>query len=245
VRELLERDALDEALLAREARRLGLDRDDAVVRERLVNNVAFAASDDAAPDTRYREALALGMDESDALIRRRLAARMRDRLRAGAARAPIDDAVLRAWFDAHRDRYEEPATVGITQVCFAGRDAERRARAALPSLRRPVAALARVGDPCLYGSEVPLRSEAELARSGGAAFARAVFAAEAGAWTGPVASSQGWHLVFVRERLPARSADFAAVRDAVRDACIAERQDAALREGIERLRAAYAAEAAR
>ncbi len=244
VRALLERDALDEALLAREARRLGLDRDDAVVRERLVSNVAFTG-DEAAPDERYREALALGMDQSDALVRRRLAARMRDRFRAEAARAPIDDATLRAWFAAHRDGYEEPPAVRLTQLCFSGPGAERRARAALPLLLRApadAAVIARSGDPCLQGSEVPLHSEAELAGGWGAGFARAVFAARVGVWTGPIASSQGWHLVRLRERSPARSARFDVVREAVRDACVAERQDAALREGVARLRAAYAAE---
>ncbi len=243
LRGLLERDAFDEELLAREARRLGLDRDDAVVRERLVSNMAFRArSRRRPPSDRYREALALGMDASDALVRRRLPARMAARLRADAAREPIDEVTLRAWFERHRQDYEQPAAVRFAQRCFSrearGRDAESRARAELALLRSDAAAadVAR-GDPCLFGNEVPLRSEAELERAFGAAFARAVFRAEAGAWTGPVASSQGVHLVFVRHRVAPRAADFDAVRDAVRDACIAERQDAALREGIAALRA--------
>ena len=244
LRALLERDAFDEALLAREARRLGLDRDDAVVRERLVRNMGFVLGRDVAPERLYRAALALGMDGSDALVRRRLAARMSARLRADAVRAPIDEATLRAWFDHHRDDYEEPAAVRFTQVCFT-RDAldgaaEARARAAFASLRRDAdagAAAGLRGDPCLFGNEVPLRSEAELARSFGATFARAAFRAATGTWTGPVASSQGVHLVFVRDRVAKRAADFEAVRDAVRDACIAERQDAALRDGIAALRA--------
>jgi hypothetical protein len=241
---LLERDAFHEELLAREARRLGLDRDDAVVRERLVSNMGFVLGRDVAPDRLYREALALGMDTSDALVRRRLAARMTARLRADAARAPIDEATLRGWFDRHRDDYEEPAAVRFAQLCFAretrGGAAESRARETLASLRRDAdagAAASRRGDPCLFGSEVPLRSEAELARSFGASFTRAAFGAETGVWTGPVASSQGVHLVFVRDRVAKRAADFEAVRDAVRDACIAERQDAALRDGLAALRA--------
>ena len=247
VRDLLERDALDEALLAREARRLGLDRGDAVVRERLVSNVAFAGSEDATAEERYREALALGMEASDAVVRRRLAALMTARLRADAARAPIDDAALRAWFETHRDAYRQPAARRFAQLCFGGADAEARATAALASLRgTPLesTAIARAGDPCFSGAESPLRSEAELARSYGVAFARAIFAAEPNRWLDPIASSQGWHLVFVREQVPARDAEFAALRDAVRDASIAERQELALREGIAALRAAYAAESA-
>jgi len=242
LRVLLERDAFDEELLAREARQLGLDRDDAVVRERLVSNMGFVLGRDIAPERLYREALALGMDASDALVRRRLAARMTARLRADAAREPIDEATLRAWFDRHRDDYEQPAAVGFAQLCFTrgalDEDAESRARAALASLRPDaVVGAGRSGDPCLFGNEVPLRSEAELARSFGATFARAAFRAETGVWTGPVASSQGVHLVFVRNRVATRAADFEAVRAAVRDACVAERQDAALRDGIAALRA--------
>jgi hypothetical protein len=267
---LLERDAWREEVLAREARRLGLDRDDAVVRERLVSNMRVlhdgplerrptlggaeqsepdALRRDAAPDRLYREALALGMDASDALVRRRLAARMAARLRADAAREPIDETTLRAWFDAHRDAFEQPAAVRLAQICFARSEregeAERRARSALASLRDaaigPAEAAPR-GDPCLLGNAISLRSEAELERSFGAAFARAVFAADTREWTGPIASSQGVHLVRVQERLAARGADFESVRFAVRDACIAERQDGALREGVARLRARYAAE---
>jgi hypothetical protein len=243
LRALLERDAFDEEVLAREARRLGLDRDDAVVRERLVSNMRFALGGGAAPERLYREALALGMDASDALVRRRLAALMTARLRTNAAREPIDEATLRAWFDRHRNDYEQPAAVRFAQVCFTrdARDgeAESRARAALASLRRDAVAAAmagRRGDSCLFGSDVPLRGEAELSRSFGASFARAAFRAETGVWTGPVASSHGVHLVFVQDRVEPRAAEFGDVRDAVRDACIADRQDAALRDGIAALR---------
>ncbi len=252
---LLERDAMAEELLAREARRLGLDRDDAVVRERLVSNMRATPSGNATPtrsaaepEDLYREALALGMDVSDTLVRRRLAARMSALLRADAARAPIDDATLHAWFDAHRDDFAQPAAVRLAQLCFTRSDregeAERRAQRELVALRRAAiepADASRRGDPCLLGNALALRSEAELERSFGAAFARAALAADTGVWLGPIASREGVHLVRVEERVAARAAAFESVRDAVRDACIAERQDAALREGIARLRARYAA----
>ena len=258
---LLERDAQGEEVLAREARRLGLDRDDAVVRERLVSNMlalqggplerepseAESMRRDATQGRLYREALALGMDASDTLVRRRLAARMTARLRADAAREPIDEVALRAWFDAHQDVFEQPAALRFAQICFARSDregeAERRARSALASLRDaaiPAAEASRRGDPCLLGTAISLRSAAELERSFGAAFARAAFAADLGVWTGPIASREGVHLVRVQERVAARGAAFESVREAVRDACIAERQDAALRDGVARLRARYA-----
>ncbi len=258
---LLERDAQREELLAREARRLGLDRDDAVVRERLVSNMlalqggpiedqsseSQALRRGAAPERLYREALALGIDASDALVRRRLAARMTERLRADAAREPVDEVALRAWFDAHRDAFEEPAAVRFAQVCFARSDRdpvpERRARSTLAALRSAAILPAEAhhrGDPCLLGNAISLRSEAELERGFGAAFARAAFAADVGVWTGPIASREGVHLLRVEERVARRVADFESVRSAVRDACIAERQDAALREGVARLRARYA-----
>jgi hypothetical protein len=247
LRAQLERDALDEALLAREARRLGLDRGDAVVRERLVSNIAFAGGEDATPEERHREALALRMDETDAVVRRRLAALATARLRAEAARAPIDDAALRAWFEAHRGAYQQPAALRYQQRCFRGADAETRAEATLASLQwgsRDRSA-ERGDDPCFHGGETPLQSEAELASRYGVDFARSVFAAAAGDWVGPLASSQGWHLVLVRERVAARDPDLEFVRDAVRDAVIAERQERALREGIASLRAGYAAESPR
>jgi hypothetical protein len=59
----------DQELLEREARRLGLGRDDSAVRRRLVRNLRFLGEGNAAgEEADYEEALALGLDRSDLVV---------------------------------------------------------------------------------------------------------------------------------------------------------------------------------
>jgi len=241
---LAARDASEEALLASEARRLGIDRDDPVVRGRLVRNLQLARGDAASPEALYGEALSLGMDRSDWVVERRLAERMAARLRAEGAEQPVSDEALRSAFDRHRDVWERPATVQISHLFFSharrGADADSDARAALSALRAarlgPDAAAGR-GDPFLLGGDLPPRSADELARGFGPRFAAAVAALEPGAWSEPIESSYGLHLVWVRARAPAEPADFERVRPQVEDVLRSERGEAALRAALRRLRA--------
>ena len=67
----------DEELLEREARRLGLDRDDGGIRRRLVRNLRFLGQTKGSGERAdYEEALALGLGDSDLVVRRRLVQRL-------------------------------------------------------------------------------------------------------------------------------------------------------------------------
>jgi hypothetical protein len=233
-------DARDEALLAREARRLGLDRDDAFVRETLASRMAFLAPGDASPDARVADAVALGLDARDPVVRRRLAGRLAARIRADAAAAPVDEPALRAWFDARRARWTAPATASVVQVFFAGDGAASRARAALAAIGRThldPAAAAKLGDASFFCAELAPTDAPRLASRFGVAFARAAFAAPIGAWVGPVASSHGVHLLFVRARTDTRAARLDEVRASVESAWRAERAERAFDAALARLRA--------
>lgn len=236
--------ASDEELLVREARQLGLDRGDPVVRGRLVRNLRLTGDPPGSTDALYRQALALGMDQSDFVVRHRLAERMEARLRAADAGPPAGEAELRAYYEQHVSVWTRPAAFEIAHVFFSrarrGAVAGSDARAELARLRAarvgPDAGSAH-GDPCLLGSQLPLRSQAALARDFGPAFSDAVAVLEPGAWSEPIASSYGVHLVWVRARAVAEPEPFEAVRARVEDALRSERSDAALRAGIAALRA--------
>ena len=231
--------ARDEALLAREARRRGIDRGDAVVRETVARRAGFFLEADASPDERLAEAQAMGLETRDPVVQRRLAMRLAAEIRAAAAADAPDEATLRAWFDAHRERWTKPATARVAQVFFAGADATERARRARAAIERgalaPEAA-ARLGDPSLFGAEIVATDPAQLAARMGAELAHAAFTAPVGTWVGPIASSHGVHLLLVRERSEPRVADFGVVASAVESAWRAERGDAALDAVLARLR---------
>jgi hypothetical protein len=259
---------VNDELLYREARRLGFDRDDPVVQQRLIRNMQFAranmqfaraetgagaapgggatsgAGGGETPDAAalYAEALELGMDRSDLVVRRRLIQRMRFAIEARALAEPPTDAELREHYAKNLASYRDAARVRLVQLYFDG-DPPGEAAAALVRLREagtgPEAAGA-AGDAFLLGSEQPSQSQRELAERFGATFAEAAFAAPAGAWSGPLASSYGEHLVWVREHTPELQRAFDEVRDSVQYAVVAERRrrelDAALRalrEGVQ------------
>jgi hypothetical protein len=232
------RAASDAQLLEREARRLGLDRDDAVIQRRLLRNLRFLGEGGAGAD--YEEALALGLDRSDPVVRRRLVQRLELRAAAWARASEPSDAELLDLLARHPERYSLPARTRLSHV-FLSRarrgsrlDAADRALERALAGRAPEAALG-LGDPFLPGRDLAPRSEAELAAVFGPGFARAVSVLEPGRWSGPIESSYGRHRVFVHERTPARTARLREVRSALREGAFAERAEAVLADWLQRL----------
>ncbi|MDB5474808.1 MAG: hypothetical protein JWP49_319 [Phenylobacterium sp.] len=200
------RDRIDEELLAREGQRLGLDKDDLIIRRRLAQKMAFASED------------------------------------VGAVAEP-GEATLRAYYAKNADRYATPAHIALKQVYFsaergpAGRTA---AGQALARARSPSDVGAEpVGDPFVLPLSYADVSLDDLIRDYGADYARAVQAAPIGAWTGPVASAYGLHLVKVEHRSGAAVAPFESVRADVRDGWLADRRAANNAAFLQGLRKRY------
>jgi hypothetical protein len=225
----------DDALLVREALARDLQRSDDVVRRRLVQNLRFTRPDDTrGDDALVEEAIALGLHESDLVVRRRLAQKMRLLLAARARASEPSDAELRDYLERHAERFTEPERVAVTQLYFRE---PARAEAALEMLAARGEGVAALGDALPLPRELPPHARTELAARLGPAFAEAAFAGPDARWLGPVASAWGHHLLFVRERTPARRSAFETVRSELREALLAERAEAATRRQLAALRA--------
>ncbi len=215
----------DDDLLFAEALARGYAQTDTVVRRRLAANLRFAEGERGRSEEELvRDALALGMHESDLVVRRRLITKLRLLLGAdGRERAP-SEAELASELAARSERFTEPARVRIRQIYLGEQLASDPARAdvALP-----------------FGVELPSLSEAELARLLGADFARRVFGLPLHTWSGPLASSVGFHRVRVEERTPARVSSLAVVRPQLREELRAERAERALAAELAELRARH------
>jgi len=250
--------AVDDELLLREARRLGLDEHDVVVRRRLVQNMRFLrgeepGDDDALyaepgdDDALYAEALALGMDESDPVVRRRLIQRMRLAIEAQAGADDPSDAELLEYRSRHLERFTSPDRVRFTQVFF---DPARRAEAAqtdaaalLARLDDAAPAAARPqprGDPFPAAGSQALQSEREISKLFGPEFASSLMGLPEGRWRGPLRSAHGFHLVRVEERRAGAVQDLDSIRSALHHGVQAERRQRALARALVALRARYA-----
>ena len=74
----------------------------------------------------YREGLALGLDRGDSNIRERVIFKALSLTQAGVVLPKIDEAGLRAWFNAQRERYDPPARVDFQEAVLSqDRSAER------------------------------------------------------------------------------------------------------------------------
>jgi hypothetical protein len=230
--------AVTDEMLYREALARGWAESDPVVRRRLLRNMTFVGGSELDSDALLREARALGLDRSDVVVRRRLIQRMRLALADAAASALPEpsDAELVEFRAAKPESFSGPAAVAFSHVFFA-RDELRAAEllAELQSVEAPVAAAAGAGDPFVVGRDVSATTRDDIATLFGAEFADAVLAAPLGQWSGPLRSSHGTHLVFVRDRVGAQGRSLAAVRAAFR----AEQVAQSVQRSIEELRALY------
>lgn len=236
---------VDDEILFREARRLGWDRTDIVVRRRLVQNLRFVSGAEIPEEEAIRQAYELGMEETDPVVRRRLVQRMRLLLEAAGRETEPTEEELEAHLESHRARFETPPRVRFTHFFYGsgprGESAEAEAAEALVVLREGGTPRS---DPHLAGREQPLQSVQSLARYFGEAFGLRLFELPVGEWTGPIRSPHGWHLVRVEERTPRSLPALDTVRNEVRYAVLAERGEQARRASLARLRERYTVEIA-
>jgi parvulin-like peptidyl-prolyl isomerase len=103
-------------------------------------------------------------------------------------------------------------------------------------------AAARIGDSFPAGFDFDLLTQRQLERYFGEDFAAAVMDLPEGAWSRPIASPFGIHIVWMREHVPEKRVTLEEARDRVRSAFDQERQRQANDARIAELRARYTIE---
>lgn len=246
---LIDAEIADE-LLYREARALGLDRDDASIHWRVLQKMRFVSDDPGRSDKELiREGLHLGLDRDDLVIRRILAQKMRLVAQLPARSEPIDPADLAAFFAANRELYRRPPRVSLTHVFLSrerrGERAKEDARKLLHRLRDesvPPDEVGSLGDAFPLERRPRAQSERQLASLLGPEFAARVMQLEPGRWSGPVPSAYGWHVVYVEERSAARDPSLEEIRSQVEQRLRAERAERFAEAFVRDLRSRYEVE---
>ena len=243
------RDAIDEEVLYREAVARGFDRSDASVQERLVRLGGFVGEDAGGREEQEREARRLGLAGSDLVIRRHLVEMMRLATGWLGPESMPSDAELAAYLERHAGELTPPARTRLVHVYLSaekrGAATTTEAIALLDELRATGASpddVAGRGDGFVRGAEVD-GTDADLTRIFGPGFGDAVDAAPLRTWTGPLRSTYGAHLVWVRARAPGRAPSLAAVRGRVLQLVLRERRERRAQDEMAALRARYAVEA--
>ncbi len=194
----------------------------------------------------YREALAMGLDKDDTIVRRRMAQKMEFLAEdVATAREPTTEE-LKAWFAKNSKLFTEPARATFRMIYFSpdrrGHAARSDAASALAKLAgKPVdwSGATTLGDPFMFQDYRADRTPDQIAKDFGPPFARELFAQKSGAWTGPIESGYGWHLVFLESLTPERGSAFEEVEPEVKTAWLGARKATAWDEAYKKMRAKY------
>jgi hypothetical protein len=189
----------------------------------------------------YREAVALGLDRNDPSVRQRMRLKLEFLLEdLSAEEAPGDD-VLTAYLKEHPDKFQVEAQVSFRQVYLnpaKRQDMEADAKRVLARLKQGTAPDS-VGDATLVQDEYRLATQSDIARQFGEPFARQIVAVAPGAWTGPLCSGLGGHLLKVTKRVEGRLPELAEIRSQVEREYLAQRRQEMKDIAYQRLRENY------
>jgi peptidyl-prolyl cis-trans isomerase C len=187
----------------------------------------------------YREGLARGLERDDPRVRERIATKMGLVLRSQIIVPEPTDAELRAWFEAHAERWARAELLDFTQVFVEGDDEPARARA-----RELLAQLSAgadpngLGDPFSGGRRYRRRKIEDLASAFGDEFVAHLSEQAEATWV-QRRSRSGLHLVRVDRRTSAQGPDFASVEAEVRDEWSTARRAQGVAEAMQKLRARW------
>ena len=157
----------------------------------------------------YREGLALGLDKGDSAIRERVIFKALSVTQSGLELPQIDEAGLRAWYEARRERYDQPARFDFQEAVVGG-------DASADSLRKFALALNGQAEPQGEGSLRVFkdRPRGNLVKSYGEAFAAALEQQAPGQWN-VLQSQDGPRLVRLALVKPAQASSFESLKDRV------------------------------
>jgi hypothetical protein len=193
----------------------------------------------------YREAVAMGLDQDDAVIRRRLRMKMELLVEDIAGLSSPTDEELAAFLQKNRDSFRQEPQVSFKQVYL---NSEKRGVNVMEEAQKMLADLAAAGpgadpesfsDPNMLPKEFPLYYASDIEKLFGGSFANDLLQVEPGEWTGPVISSYGLHLVFVRETIPGRDPELSEVHEEVEREWTAKRRREFKDETYKKLRQRY------
>jgi hypothetical protein len=175
----------------------------------------------------YREGLALQVDKGDPTIRDRVIFKALSVIDADVQRPPVDDAVLRSWFESYRAKYDEPPRFDFQEAVPAGERSEVVIAALVEQLNRGGGGEIDASLRVFKG-----RPRANLDDSYGEAFTRGLSAAPQGQWRS-LLGRDGWRAVRLDGVSAGRPARFEVVRPLVlqdwTDQAMAEQRTAAVR----------------
>ena len=235
---------IDDEVLYREGVRLGMAwNPSSIARLQQVGN--FVGEHDGA------EALAdvarLGLERDDPVVRAQVIGRMRLRLLDVDRDVETNDDELERHLVSQRASFARPALVSFSHV-FVKRDRQtpadtlRAIRERIAGEPIPASEAAKLGDAFQPGTSFVAYTRDQVAAVFGADVAAAVMAEPVTAWSAPLRSAYGWHLVRVDARTDEFVPDLDAIREQVKRSWQAEQAERSAAIRLQEMRRSYRVE---
>jgi hypothetical protein len=175
----------------------------------------------------YREGLALQVDKGDPGIRERVIFKALSVVDSNVKLPTADDSTLRAWFERHRDKYDEPARFDFEEAALSGAPSEAAVREFVTALNSGTPGDAKAGLRVFKA-----RPQGSLTESYGPELAKALQAAPPDVWQA-LRTRDGWRAIRLKAITAAKPAAFEPLRGVVLhdwiDATAAEQRSAVVR----------------
>jgi len=185
----------------------------------------------------YREGLALQLDKGDTAIRERVIFKALSVIDAGIKLPPIDDTILRNWFESHRDKYDDPARYTFQEAVLASENSEAAVRSFVAMLNA-----GKSGDATAGLRVFKDRPYSNLVQSYGAGFPKLLDETPTGEWRA-LQTRDGWRAIRSDSITAPTPAVFETLRGVVlqdwKDATAAEMRTAAVRALAEKYRVKF------
>jgi len=166
----------------------------------------------------YREALRLGLDKDDMVVRRRLRSKMEFLATSEAENAQPSDADLQKWLDQHAAKYAADPVFSFDQIYISAAGGDQAANIKAKALLKQVqlgTGTDGIGDNISLPQHMETAPLSDVSRAFGEDFARALKSQPVGAWSGPITSGFGLHLVRIRQVQAAQKPNLDDARQAV------------------------------
>lgn len=188
----------------------------------------------------YREGMAMRVDQGDTMIRDRIVFKALNVVESNLKLPPVDDTVLRAWFESKRANYDEPARFDFQEAVLTGDSSEAAVRAFAAELNRGAGGELKAGLR-LFKS----RPHTNIVQSYGADFAQALEGLPPGEWRA-LRTREGWRAMRLESIAAGKPASFDALRGVVlqdwTDATMSAIRTAAVRQLAKKYRVRPAGE---
>lgn len=196
----------------------------------------------------YREALAQDLGHNDPQIRARLVSKARLLAMEAASMAPITDDEVTAYYNERTSEFTTPKTLDLWQLFFARSQRMENTRrdciaayetvTANPNI--PLGTLAALGDSSpKYRQDMRYINRDQITALFGTQTAQQLFALKQGEWLGPIISQEGCHIARVLTIHPRRTNPLSEVKPNILQSIESNRNQQALDEYTQQLKAKY------